>query len=427
MKNQSLTYYLNRRYLLIIGLVVAAFTALISFMNWSGMDDTTEHYMFYEAEVLTEHYQPGQNVAEFDAGRKEYYWGQENLPKRYAKLVEGGQLELDEASLFFEGSQYIYILPFSLPDENSIFYVIHIFAHDEYAKSNQSIRLSLSFLSFLLFVLLIFFITRVNRRVAEQINVFEDWMANISKQSATEYPDAKIPDKVCFSELLGAAERLQNSLQTQYELGQVEKDRVKREKDFLSSLSHELRTPISVIAAAISVHKKRNELSDKDNKVLDKLARANGNMKLMTSTLLQVWRKQKSANKPISLSLAQRVTKSIESSYAYCSSNIRINLEISSRESVVADESLVEIALVNLLRNACQYTSDANIDVSVSKTKIRIKNAYDSDHQYADSNYGFGFGLYLVETICQQQGWPFHVRNENSCFIVEIEVTEPDY
>ncbi|WP_448547688.1 sensor histidine kinase [Thalassotalea fusca] len=425
MKHQSLAHYLNRRYLLILALIIAAFTALISFMNWSGMDDTTEYYMFYEAEVLTEHYQPNQTVVEFDSGRKEYYWGKNNLPARYIKLIEEDNIELDEASLFFVENQYIYILPFSLPALNTVFYVIHIFSQDDYAKSNQSVRLSLSFVSFLLFVLLIFLVTRLNRKVTDQINLFDRWMTKISEQSANAYPDTAIPEKINFRELVKAASRLKTSLQSQYELRQIESERVKREKDFLSSLSHELRTPISVIAAAIAVLKKRNQLSEKDAKVLDKLARANSNMKLMTGTLLQVWRKQKSANEPVNLVLSEQLAHLVEESEVYCSATVQFHLDICSHEPIQADISLIEITLGNLLRNACQYTADNNVHISVTQSTVTVSNAFEQEHQHIDLNYGFGFGLYLVETICKQQNWQFTVDKNKNRFVVEIEFSEP--
>jgi len=424
MKHQSLANYLNRRYLLILALIIAAFTALISFMNWSGMDDTTEYYMFYEAEVLTEHYQPNQAIVEFDTGRKEYYWGKSNLPAHYLKLIEGEVVEPDEASLFFAEEQYIYILPFSLPAQNTVFYVIHIFNQDDYAKSNQSVRLSLSLLSFLLFVLLIFFVTRLNRKVTDQVSLFEQWMTKISEQSANAYPDLAIPEKIDFSELAQAANQLKGSLQSQYELRQIEKERVKREKDFLSSLSHELRTPISVIAAAIAVLKKRNQLSEKDAKVIDKLARANGNMKLMTGTLLQVWRKQKSANEPVNLVLSEQLAQLVEESEVYCSPLVKFHFDICSREPMLADLNLIELTLGNLLRNACQYTADNNVYLSVSQNSVTVSNAFEQDTQHKDLNYGFGFGLYLVETICKQQNWRFFIKKSQNRFVVKVEFNE---
>ena len=48
----SLHRYLNQRYLAILLLLITLFGALILFMRSSAMDDTTDYYMHYDAQVL---------------------------------------------------------------------------------------------------------------------------------------------------------------------------------------------------------------------------------------------------------------------------------------------------------------------------------------------------------------------------------------
>ena len=78
----SLHRYLNKRYLAILVLLIILFSALILFMRSSAMDDTTDYYMHYDAQVLSEYYQKTDDIAEFDQGRKEYHWGIKNLPEQ---------------------------------------------------------------------------------------------------------------------------------------------------------------------------------------------------------------------------------------------------------------------------------------------------------------------------------------------------------
>ena len=420
MKKQPLARYLNYRYFVVFGLLISAFTSLITYMNLSGIDDTIEYYIFYEAEMLTEYYQPYDDIAEFHPGFKEYYWGEKQLPALYSRLLDKQQFPPDEMSFYVEQEQYIYALPFTLPEAGVTFYVLHIFPFDEYEENNLSQRVKLSYLAFAVFLLLLYLVYRLNRQVTEQVVLFDRWMSDISDQSSNAFPDKKIPTRIWFKELFDAASRLQNSLQNQYKLRQIEELRVKREKDFLSSLSHELRTPISVIAAAIAVLRKHSQLSDKDQKVLDKLARANGNMNLMTSTLLQVWRKQKSANNPVTLSLAKKLEELIQEREIYCSASIEFNLSIVSQARIKADVSLVEITLGNLIRNACQYTANDQVELTVEQNSVRVSNAFEQEFQHQGLNYGYGFGLYLVETICKQQDWQLKVETQQEQFVVEV-------
>ena len=75
------------------------------------MDDTTEYYMFYEGEVLSEFYQPTDTIAEFDQDHKEYYWGDKVLAKRYKTLLKKSPLSNNELGLYHLDEQTIYSLP----------------------------------------------------------------------------------------------------------------------------------------------------------------------------------------------------------------------------------------------------------------------------------------------------------------------------
>jgi signal transduction histidine kinase len=75
----------------------------------------------------------------------------------------------------------------------------------------------------------------------------------------------------------------QKSITTQYQLQQY---LIEREKHFLSSLSHELRTPIAIISAAVTLLKNNDKLLPKDIENLDKLNNANLTMKQLSHTLL---------------------------------------------------------------------------------------------------------------------------------------------
>ena len=71
----SLQSFLNQRYISICIAIFMPFLLLIGYMNYWGMDDTSDYYMKYEAQVLSEHYSPYSEIIEFDEGFKEYYWG----------------------------------------------------------------------------------------------------------------------------------------------------------------------------------------------------------------------------------------------------------------------------------------------------------------------------------------------------------------
>jgi len=419
---QSLDQYLNRRYLAIIILLVSVFTFLISYMHWSGMDDTTEYYMLYEAEVLTQHYQANEKILEFDAGYKEYYWGTASLPQAYRQLLKSRPGKPNRANLYLVDEQSVYILPYDLHAGELVFYVVHLFDADSYAINNQAFQnlvITISLAGLVLVILLILF---WNRNITRQISAFDAWVKKITRLSGDDMPRQGLPEQVAFKELVDTAASLNSSLKKQHQLQEKERQLVKREKEFLSSLSHELRTPIAVISAAIALLGRRGELSPKDSKIVQKLSKANTNMKLLTNTLLQVWRKQESKQSEQEVCLAELVELALEDSRVYCEQSVNFGLEVESREKITLDITLAQIVINNLLRNACQYSSESDISVVVDGQLVTIANSY--DHQVLDSQlseqYGFGFGLYLVETICQQQGWHFSLDAKNNSFSVRV-------
>ncbi len=416
---QSLTQYLNQRYIIVLALVSALFITLIIVMNRLGMDDTSEYYMLYEAEVLTEYYQPYAQIIEFDPGKKEYYWGHSQLPEKYQMLIKDVEPVANKVSLYVTDINYIYLLPYKLLPEKLTFYVIHIFPVED-AYADHSLRQLLTLGGALFLVLVIYFVFCTNKQVTTQVLLLDNYMRAITLQSTEQSPDLELPEKLSFRELRAAAACLQQSMQAQHELRQKEQEFIVKEKAFLSTLSHELRTPISVISAAIALLKKRNQLTAQDVKVLEKLAKANNNIQLITETLLQLWRRQKSLNPPSEINVTTLLEQLINSCDADYSSNINFTVNGIENEVIVADRVLLELTLANLLRNACQYSIDANVSVTVNHNAILISNAINDDLPKDEINYGYGLGFYLVEAICQQQGWQLSVTRAEPYFNVAL-------
>ncbi len=421
MINNSLHRYLTTRYIAVLILLTLVFSFLISFMNLSGMDDTTEYYMAYEAEVLSEYYQPTDKIIEFDLGKKEYYWGDENLPERYKNLIKQSVLEDHKANLYQSEDQFIYIFPYE-HKEGLIFYVIHIFTPDTYTQGDQVLTDILTLISLMIVSCVIFYILKINRTVIQQIGDFHHWVKKVTEAEIGSIPQDKIPDDIYFDELLNTAETLAASLQLQHELRMKSQEMLQREKDFLSTLSHELRTPIAIISAATSLLKKRNQLTEKDISIVEKLIKANRNMQQLAETLLQLWRKQKGKQAKQQISLRPLIQEAIDNCAVYFAKELNISIDENQAVEVVEKIELVKIVVNNLLRNACQYSEGGNINLTLNGKSLCITNGYrKSDFENKSQlQFGFGVGLYLVEIICEQQNWQYVVKNNKDTFSVTV-------
>ena len=418
-------HFLNRRYFSVLTLLVVIFSLLIVYMHLWGMDDTTEYYMFYEGEILSEFYQPTAAIAEFDVNHKEYFWGNKTLPKKYKDLLKDSPLSNNELGLYHVNGQDIYILPYWNKAKAERFYVIHLFDdRDQIFIVNQLKNIFTVVLVIFLVAILSFMII-TNRQLTTQIQTFHRWLKKITDE---QHVASTLPTQVKFIELVDTANIVQDSLKKQQLLQQTERELLQKEHYFLSSLSHELKTPLAIISAATSLMIKRNELTEKDQQALTKLAKATKKMQQLTQTLLQLWRQQPSSQKTDNFYLPVLVEQTItECQQRFNEQKINFNVVVMANESCVGLEDLAMIVIDNLIRNACQYSNTAEVAININKQKLFISNQYSSEQKLQDKManqeqmYGFGLGLYLVDKICSQQSWLFKVNITADEFSAELD------
>lgn len=438
----SLHQFLNQRYLAILVLLIIVFSAVIVFMRYSAMDDTTDYYMYYDAQVLSEYYQVTDDIIEFDAGRKEYYWGVKRLPKRYQVLLEinddQSNLVLDESHLYKLEDKIIYILPYYSIEKAEIFFVLHLFDLKGEAMFYQSWQNAFIFLVTLFLLLVIFYSLHTNRQITRQMADFSLWVQSMSHLECKDLRQQKTPESLSFTELVNSADFLQTSLLTQYELQHKEQALLTREKHFLSSLSHELRTPMAIMAAALTLLNNSEAITAKDKNKLAKLNKAHLTMKQLTNTLLQLWRGQQALTqqKQVSHALQNKVfllDELVENSVVACKEHfakrtICFAVNMQGNTSLFGQLELADILITNLLRNACQYSVLGKVNVDIRDHTLVIENdilAHSAENKTLELeesgiSYGYGVGLFLAETICQQQQWQLNISSNAQQFTVEV-------
>jgi signal transduction histidine kinase len=235
------------------------------------------------------------------------------------------------------------------------------------------------------------------------------------------------------------AERLEESFRTLAS----ERDTLRR---FISDASHELRTPITAL-------KNFNEL------LLDQAA---GDPQAQEEFLIQSqdqierleWITQNLLNlsrldaglTPLRLERkdVNEILKSVASTFKMQAEKegIRLHTETHSPSfEVLADPSLLEIALSNLLENALKYTPKGgkiNLSARVAEGKIQFRvqdtgigiNQEDLPHVFEPfyrgksvSNEGSGLGLAMVESVVKAHGGNVRVESEpgsGSIFTIEL-------
>ena len=461
---QSLHRFLNQRYLAILITLIVIFVTIVLFMRHSAMDDTTDYYMQYDAQVLSEHYDVSDKIMEFDVGIKEYYWGVSQLPQAYKQLLGITEKKLDgiknepvlandlspnkllnKTTVYQLKQHAIYILPYFSEDKNETFFVIHIFNQQHEAIFYQSWLNSFILLVALCLAFVIFYSLHTNKSITRQMSGFHDYINTMSQLDHTQLKQHKLPETIQFAELVNSATSLQISLVTQYELQHSEQALLIREKHFLTSLSHELRTPIAIISAALTLLNSSKNINAKDKSKLIKLNNAHLKMKQLTQTLLQLWRSEQRPNVASAkvngqYQIANKVfllDELIEQAVTSCQQqfsrkNIQFVIEMDEHIRFYGQYELADILIHNLLRNACQYTADGKIKLVLKNKSLLVENSIADNAISAinddttELNYGYGLGLFLAEKICQQCHWSLELSSTDYFFRVKVRLNEDE-
>ena len=172
----------------------------------------------------------------------------------------------------------------------------------------------------------------------------------------------------------------------------------RREREFTSHASHELRTPVTVIRGAIEILKSRN--SEEHGKIRDPLARidrAVTDIEMLIDTFLLLARKEQLPDNDETCDLQTIVTKVVDSHrYLLKEKPVEVKVQTADAGSVRAPASLVSIALGNLVRNAFQYTMRGRIEITALTDRVSV---HDGGSGFDPARQGAGVGLTIVERL----------------------------
>lgn len=196
------------------------------------------------------------------------------------------------------------------------------------------------------------------------------------------------------------------------------------QKNFIANASHEIKTPITVMAGEIEVallhEREKQYYTDTLRSVLSGLRNMN---KLSTQLLLLAQTSADEPDKNFSLIRIDDILWELQDELLKAHPNYRIDINFDINldyDSLVlnADEQLIKVALLNLMDNACKYSDDNRVIVALSlKSRDHISLAFINtgpgiEPAISDKIFnpfvrgksskkvkGFGIGLSLVTRI----------------------------
>ena len=203
---------------------------------------------------------------------------------------------------------------------------------------------------------------------------------------------------------------------------------VERERNFTSSASHELRTPVTILTGAIEILEQGN-LSSSDARALDRIKRATIEMKTLIEMFLCLAREADDALYEEQFLVLPMIKNALEQQrYLLHGKSVDIDVIELANPKIYGHPPAFHIAVSNLVRNAFEHTHDnqSPIIIRVNQHNLLIINSFSHirNHQHkqvdAMTQQGFGLGLNIVQRLCERNGWTFRFRIFKTCVVARL-------
>jgi signal transduction histidine kinase len=196
---------------------------------------------------------------------------------------------------------------------------------------------------------------------------------------------------------------------------------LEREQEFTANISHELRTPITTILTSCELLVATPDLPARAHYRIKMIEAAATRMGEQIQALLFLAREQALGGmEPVAI--AECVFDAVE---PICTEIYRkkLNFEVSIPPAVTItlNRQALHTVLMNLLRNAVQYTEKGFIRVEFNDRRLSIADSgigiepaylpllYERFFRGSAQGQGLGIGLAIVKRICDHYGWLIEV------------------
>lgn len=422
----------NRFRLLFLGAVIASVvvSSVLSLNLWGrGVQDATAMNLLafaqeYELEI--------QNNPSAAAPQREFtkiYRSWEAVPADIKALFpleaqQDFELMSDGFDMFEEATEeteLTFFLPYPItsPNEGKIYVYSKFKPHPSVYANDGMLFATIELVALFNFVLILFIAFLIERRLLQPINA----LITLAERVKTRRVSGKLPEILKNSEIGSIAKPIQDSID-------VMRDYHLREKQFLETASHELRTSIAVTRSALDIIEMRMSRGDSNlGSSLSQIKSSNKDMTAITETLLHLAKAPDHKSKKQVVDLSKLMEELITEHNYLLHESCTVTTDFADNCAATVEPIYCRIAIANLLRNAFENTDEGNIEVFVDKSFVKIVNGRNNQSATRQSmqenepkkrHYGYGLGLEIVNRFAEKDGWDFTISDANDVFIVTI-------
>jgi len=325
----------------------------------------------------------------------------------YQLLPENIKVKLDnnwvgEQNFHFEDdSEFSVLAQYENNNEKKIVYAIENIRVVEWGDLSYVIMQFILFtLGLFLFVIAAGFIVKTASRIAAP---FTSIVEQLDGELRSEFKQLTISGEQSL-ELVQTITAINNYRQKIETL-------VSREKSFTRYISHELRTPMTVIRGRISILKKHGDPYVCQQ--LSKMKHALDETEQLTQTFLLLARDKtsKTTTTSVDISFIDNVAESLEPIIQ--ANNVSFHYSLQQEFVLPSEPLLISAILQNLLTNSIKCSINGDVTLSISKRKIVVLDNGLGLESKPRGYEGFGIGLQLVRDICDRYDWSFQITNNS--------------
>jgi signal transduction histidine kinase len=204
---------------------------------------------------------------------------------------------------------------------------------------------------------------------------------------------------------------------------------VDRDREFNADVSHELRSPLTVITGATELLLAQPDLDEKVRTRLLRIARAARQSADITTALLHLVRAEQGIDSEIRAQNVGRIVGDVVHLYEPLIGNkdLVIRVESEDRVSVIAPEAVVAVTVGNLIGNAMRYTQEGEVVITTGNGRVLVEDTGPGipeedlervfERHYRGQNIsgkGAGLGLAIVKRLCELYGWSIRFSNREA-------------
>jgi len=224
--------------------------------------------------------------------------------------------------------------------------------------------------------------------------------------------------------------------------------------DFVATVSHDLRSPLTLMRGYATMLEMVGELNDQQQNYVHKIITGVESMSHLVQNLLDLGRIEAEVGLKLDMISAPDIVSEVADSFKIRASQKKIKLHVSPPNQTIpfisADKALLQQALRNLVDNAINFNQqggnvwvrytledgkiifeveDNGIGISPVDQQRLFEKFYRVESREKDKQGGTGLGLAIVKSIAEQHGGDAWIKSElgaGSTFSLAIPIRQPE-